>query len=93
MNQIQMLGGKMDSNMTMFIIAAVTVVIVVGLWQGLSVVKTGVNSGQNEEYQKLAEQIMENNQKLTEAQEKNNEILEDVRTRLTAIEKLLREVQ
>jgi hypothetical protein len=44
-------------------------------------------------YQKLAEQATTAEQKSAEAQQKTAEALEDIRTRLAAIEKLLKEVQ
>jgi hypothetical protein len=77
----------------MFIIAAVTVVVVVVLWQGMSVAKTEIGGKQTAKYEKLAEEATESSQKSAIAQEKTAEALEDIRTRLTAIEKLLREVQ
>jgi len=82
-----------DSIFIMFIITAVTVIIVVVLWQGMSVAKTEIGSKQTIKYEKLAEEATESNQKSAVAQEKTAEALEDIRTRLTAIEKLLREVQ
>lgn len=83
----------MSNDLTMFIIAAVTVVVVVVLWQGMSVAKTEIGGRQASKYEKLAEEVAESSQKVAVAQEKTAEALEDIRTRLTAIEKLLREVQ
>jgi hypothetical protein len=83
----------MSNDLIMFIIAAVTVVVVVVLWQGMSVAKTEIGGKQTAKYEKLAEEATESSQKSAIAQEKTAEALEDIRTRLTAIEKLLREVQ
>ena len=83
----------MSNDLIMFIIAAVTVVVVVILWQGMSVAKTEIGGKQTTRYEKLAEEATEASQKAAAAEEKTAEVLEDIRTRLTAIEKLLREVQ
>jgi hypothetical protein len=83
----------MDTNIIMLIIVAVTIVIVVVLWQGMSVAKTQMFADQKTEYHKLAEQAAAAEQKSADAQQKTAEALEDIRTRLASIEKLLREVQ
>jgi F0F1-type ATP synthase membrane subunit b/b' len=75
------------------IIIGVVVVLVVVLWQGMSVAKTEIGSNQYTKYEKLAEQATAAEQKSAEAQQKTAEALEDMRTRLAAIEKLLRDVQ
>ena len=83
----------MNTQVTMLIIVAVTVVIVVVLWQGMSVAKTQMSADQRDHYSKLAEQAAAAEQKSADAQQKTAEALEDIRARLTAIEKLLSEVQ
>jgi hypothetical protein len=83
----------MSTEVIIAIITAITVVLVVILWQGMSVAKTQMITDQVYQYRKLAEQVAESEQKSAEAQQKTAEALEDIRTRLTAIEKLLREVQ
>ena len=75
------------------LIVAVTIVVVVILWQGMSVAKTQISADQLQKYQKLAEQATTAEQKSADAQEKTAAALEDMRTRLAAVEKLLREVQ
>lgn len=83
----------MDTNLIMFIIAAVTVIFVVVLWQGMAVARAEIAGKQTTKYEKLAEQATNAEQKSADAQQKTAEVLEDMRTRLTAIEKLLSEVQ
>lgn len=83
----------MDTNLIMFIIAAVTVIFVVVLWQGMAVARAEIAGKQTTQYQKLAEQATSAEQKSADAQQKTAEALEDMRTRLAAIEKLLSEVQ
>lgn len=83
----------MNNDLILFIIAAVTIVLVVILWQGMNVAKTQISAEQLDKYRKLAEQATEAEQKAAQEQHKISEALEDMRARLTAIEKLLREVQ
>jgi hypothetical protein len=83
----------METSILALIIVAVTVIVVVILWQGMSVAKTQIHGDKIDQYQKLAEQSVESGQKSADAQLKTAEALEDIRTRLTAIEKVLREVQ
>ena len=83
----------MSTELIMFIIAAVTIVLVVILWQGMNVARTQISAEQLEKYRKLAEQATEAEQKAAREQQKISEALEDMRARLTAIEKFLREVQ
>ena len=83
----------MDTSLIMFIIAAVTIILVVVLWQGMSVARTEISGKQTTKYEKLAEQAANAEQKSADAQQKTAEALEDMRARLAAIEKLLREVQ
>ena len=83
----------METSILALIIVAVTVIVVVILWQGMSVAKTQIHGDKIDHYHKLAEQSVESGQKSADAQQKTAEVLEDIRTRLTAIEKVLREVQ
>ncbi len=83
----------METSILALIIVAVTVVVVVVLWQGMSVAKTEIGGKQTNQYERLAEQSVSSEQKSADAQQKMAEALEDIRSRLTAIEKLLREVQ
>lgn len=75
------------------LIVAVTVVIVVILWQGMNIARTQISADQLQQYQKLAEQATSAEQKSADSQEKTAAALEDIRARLAAIEKLLSEVQ
>jgi hypothetical protein len=75
------------------VIIGVVIIIIVVLWQGMSVAKTEIGGKQTTKYEKLAEQAIESGQKSSDAQQKTAEALEDIRTRLAAIEKLLRDVQ
>jgi biopolymer transport protein ExbB/TolQ len=75
------------------VIIGVIVIIVVVLWQGMNVAKTQIRGDQTEQYRKLAEQATSAEQKAADSQQKIAEALEDMRTRLAAIEKLLSEVQ
>ena len=83
----------MNTQVLIVIIVAVTVIFVVVLWQGMSVAKTEIGGKQTVQYQKLAEQATSAEQKSADAQQKTAEALEDIRTRLAAIEKLLSDVQ
>jgi uncharacterized protein YxeA len=83
----------MNTQVIIVLIVAVSVIIVVLLWQGMSVAKTQMVSDQTEQYRKLAEQATTAEQKAADEQQKISEALDDMRTRLAAIEKLLRDVQ
>jgi uncharacterized MAPEG superfamily protein len=83
----------MNTQVIIVMIVAVSVIIVVLLWQGMSVAKTQMASDQTEQYRKLAEQATTAEQKAADEQQKIAEALDDMRTRLAAIEKLLRDVQ
>ena len=83
----------MSTEVILAIIAAVTVIFVVVLWQGMNVAKTQMASEQKMEYQKLAEQATTAEQKAADSQSRIAESLEQISARLKAIEKLLSEVQ
>jgi len=83
----------MDIQLIGVIIVAVTVVIVVVLWGGMSIARTQISADQMQKYEKLAEQAITAEQKAAEEQQKIAVALEDMRTRLATIEKLLSEVQ
>ena len=83
----------MSSEVIITIIVAVTVIGVVILWQGMSIAKTQMTVDQTELYRKLAEQATSAEQKAADEQQKIAIALEDMRTRLVAIEKLLSDVQ
>lgn len=83
----------MNSTVIITIIIAITAIAVVILWQGMSIAKTQMTVDQTELYRKLAEQATAAEQKAAEEQEKTAIALDDIRTRLAAIEKLLSDVQ
>lgn len=83
----------MDFQLIGLIIVAVTIVIVVILWQGMNVARTQISNDNLVQYQKLAEQATSAEQKSADAQQKTAEALEEIRARLATIEKLLSEVQ
>ena len=83
----------MDTSILALVIVAVTVVVVVILWQGMSVAKTEIGGKQTTHYEKLAEQAVSAEQKSADAQQRTAEAVEDIRSRLTVIEKLLHDVQ
>jgi len=83
----------MSTDLIIVIIIAVTVIFVVILWQGMSIAKTDNTLVQTEQYRKLAEQAASAEHKAADELQKIAEALEDMRTRLAAIEKLLSDVQ
>jgi hypothetical protein len=83
----------MSTEVIIAIIVAVTVIFVVIIWQGMSIAKTDNALNQTEQYRKLAEQATFAEQKAADEQQKIAVAMDDMRTRLTAIEKLLRDVQ
>ena len=83
----------MSTELIIVIIVAVTIISVVILWGGMSIAKTQMAGDQTEQYRKLAEQATAAEQKAADEQQKIAEALEDMRARLTSIEKLLRDVQ
>jgi sensor domain CHASE-containing protein len=92
------LEAKMTSDLIgsfypIIIFIGVVVIVVVVLWQGMSVAKTEIGGKQTTQYEKLSEQAITAEQKSADAQQRTAEALEDMRARLTAIEKLLRDVQ
>jgi hypothetical protein len=89
----KMTSDLIGSLYPIIIIIGVVVIVVVILWQGMSVAKTEISSKQTAQFEKLVEQAVSAEQKSAEAQQKTAETLEDMRTRLAAIEKLLRDVQ
>lgn len=83
----------MNLELIALIVISVTIIIVVILWQGMNVARTQISADQLLQYQKLAEQAATAEQKSADAEQKTAEALEDIRARLAAIEKLLKEVQ
>jgi hypothetical protein len=75
-----------------FVLALVTVVVVVVLWRGMEVARTQMSSSKDADFRKLAEATVSAQQELAAEQKKTRMTLDDIRDRLTAVEKLLREV-
>jgi 5-bromo-4-chloroindolyl phosphate hydrolysis protein len=75
-----------------FVMALITIVIVVLLWRGMEVARTQMASGKDAEYKKLAEAALSVQETLAAEQKATRAALEEIRTRLTAVEKLLRDV-
>ena len=69
----------------------ITVLIVVVLWQWFATRRARASVVREEAYRKLAEQSSAAQQSTAEAQQKISEDLGELRTRVSAIEKLLRE--
>ena len=77
----------------MMILILFTIIIVVVLVQVFSSYRARMSITREEAYRKLAEQATTAEQKSAEEQKKIAEALEDMRARLAAIEKMLREVE
>ena len=76
------------------IVAAIliTIIVVVLLWRGMEVARTSINADKDQGYVKLAEDAVAFQRRATDAQEKTREAIDDIRTRLTSLEKMLKEV-
>jgi hypothetical protein len=70
----------------------VTIIAVVVLWRGMEVARTSLEADKNVEYKKIAEASLAAQETLAAEQKSVRAVLEDIRARLTAVEKLLREV-
>jgi cell division protein FtsB len=70
-----------------------TVVVIVVVIQGFSTYRAKMSLTREEAYRKLAEQSTAALQKAADEQQKTNATLENLSTRLAAIEKILREVE
>lgn len=75
------------------LLALVTVVIVVAIWQSFATRRAKMSVEREEAYRKLAEQAMDSQQKTALESQKIAEGIEELRTRVAAIEKILREVE
>ena len=67
-------------------------VIPLVVWQGFVTWRTRASLARDDAYRKLAEQFAAEQRKAAEEQQKISEDLGDLRARVAAIEKLLREV-
>jgi hypothetical protein len=75
-----------------FVVALITFVIVVVLWRGMEVARTQMKGSRDADYKKLAEAAVAAEETLAAEQKATRTALEEIRTRLTAVEKLLRDV-
>jgi cell division protein FtsB len=74
------------------ILALITTLIVVVVWQTFVTWRARMSVEREEAYRKLADQATSALQKTAEEQEKIGEGMEELRTRVAAIERMLREV-
>jgi hypothetical protein len=75
-----------------FVLTLITVVIVVVLWRGMEVARTQMSSNKDADYKKLAETAVAVEETLAAEQKATRAALDEIRVRLTAVEKLLRDV-
>ncbi len=75
-----------------FVLVLVTIVVVVVLWRGMEVARTQMSSNKDADYKKLAEAAVAVEETLVAEQKATRAALEEIRTRLSAVEKLLRDV-
>lgn len=78
---------------TLVVLVLVTIVIVVVIWQSFVTRRARMSVEREEAYRRLAEQAGDAIQKTADVQQKTSEVLEDMRARLAAIEKILRDVE
>ncbi len=74
------------------LLALITVLIVVFIWQIFATSRARASAAREEAYQKLADRSVEAQERTAGEQQKISEDLGDLRARVAAIEKLLREV-
>jgi hypothetical protein len=70
----------------------VTIIAVVVLWRGMEVARSHLTSSKDADFKQLAEASLAAQETLAAEQKSVRAVLEDIRSRLTAVEKLLREV-
>lgn len=75
-----------------FVLSLITIVVVVVLWRGMEVARTHMKSEKEAEFRKLAETAAASQQEIVSEQKKIRATLDEIRDRMTAVEKLLREV-
>lgn len=75
------------------VLALVTTVIVVVIWQSFATRRARMSVEREEAYRKLAEQATSAEQKSADEQQKAAKTLEEINHRLVAIEKILRDVE
>ena len=75
-----------------FVLSLVTIIVVVLLWRGMEVARTKLGADNEAKYQRLAEGMATAQEEAAAEQRKMREALGEIRDRLGAVEKLLREV-
>jgi hypothetical protein len=75
------------------ILILLVIVLIVLIWQGLATFRAKANILREETYRILAEKVTATEEKSLETQQKTIEVLDDMRTRLVSIEKLLRDIE
>ena len=75
-----------------FVLALITIVIVVVLWRGMEVARTQMSSNKDADYKKLVESAVAVEETVAAEQKATWAALEEIRIRLSAVEKLLRDV-
>ena len=75
-----------------FVLSLITVVVVVVLWRGMEVARTQLSNSKEADFKKLAETSVAAQQEIVAEQKKTRMTLDEIRDRLAAVEKLLREV-
>jgi uncharacterized membrane protein YhiD involved in acid resistance len=75
-----------------FVLALITVVVVVVLWRGMEVARTQIAADKDKAYLRLAEEATEFQRRVAEEQKKSSTSIEDIQQRLASIEKMLKEV-
>ncbi len=78
--------------MAAFIATLVTIIAVVVLWRGMEVARTSLKAENDAGYRKLAEAAAAAQELIAAEQKSTRVALEEMRDRLAAVEKLLREV-
>lgn len=74
------------------VLVLVTIITVVILWQGLKTGRTAIRNGYEDAYKKLAEKSAETQERLLAVQERTAATLDELKLRVTSLEKLLKEV-
>jgi hypothetical protein len=75
-----------------FVLALITIVAVVVLWRGMEVARTQIGGERERKYAKLAEEAVDFQRRAADQLEVTRQGIEEIRQRLVAVEKLLREV-
>ena len=75
-----------------FVLALITIVVVVVLWRGMEVARSKLAADREAEYKRLAQSSAAYQEQLATEQARMRGALEEIRDRLASVEKLLREV-